>query len=91
MPEIFQKIFDPQGSQRGVCDVRAKRLLKCVCDVRACDRFWVCDVRSQFRTFLAQFWTFLAINTTFYAFPWSYFVFVIKFSLVFTSIITDMY
>ena len=44
-----------------VCDVRAKRLLKCVCDVRACVRFWVCDVRSQFRTFLDKKGTILAL------------------------------
>ena len=37
-----------------VCDVRAKRLSKCACDVRACGRFKVRDVRKQFRTFLAE-------------------------------------
>ena len=37
-----------------VCDVRAKRLSKRACDVRACGRFKVRDVRKQFRTFLAE-------------------------------------
>ena len=37
-----------------VCDVRAKRLSKRACDVRACGRFKVRDVRKQFRTFLGE-------------------------------------
>ena len=37
-----------------VCNVCAKRLPKRACNVRACGRFKVCDVRKQFRTFLGD-------------------------------------
>ena len=40
-----------------VCDVRAKRLLKRACDVRACGRSGVRRAIAIFARFWAQFWT----------------------------------
>ena len=57
-----------------VCDVRAKRLSKCACDVRACGHFSCVRRAIAILHVFRTFWTFLAGKTTFYAVPWSYFI-----------------